>query len=306
MVMDLNHAFYFVNVAEKQGFSAAARALGIPKSRISRHVRQLEESLDTRLLHRNTRHLALTEAGEAYLQHARAALDCMATAEAAVRRGHDVLQGAVTLSCSVGVAQFAVSRILPRFLAANPRVVVRQQVSNAYTDLIGDGVDMAIRGHVRLLPDSQLIQRQLAVVPWHLFAAPDYLQARGTPGAPADLEGHDALVLGWRPGGDSWSLQDAGGTTAFVPHHVRLRSDDMSTLRQAAVGGLGVVALPHYVCREEVAAGQLCRLLPGWTAGEPELSLLMPSRQGVPPQVEAMARFLREELPTVVQGDGPA
>ena len=91
--MDLNHAFYFVNVVEKQGFSAAARALGIPKSRISRHVRQLEESLDTRLLQRNSRHLSLTEAGKAYLQHARAALDCMATAEAAVRRGHDIERG---------------------------------------------------------------------------------------------------------------------------------------------------------------------------------------------------------------------
>ncbi|GJL88416.1 MAG: LysR family transcriptional regulator [Minwuia thermotolerans] len=302
--MDLNHAFYFVNVAEKQGFSAAARALGIPKSRISRHVRQLEESLDTRLLQRNSRHLSLTEAGKAYLQHARAALDCMATAEAAVRRGHDILEGSVTLSCSVGVAQFAVSRLLPLYLAENPGVVVRQQVSNAFADLIGDGVDIAIRGHVRLLPDSQLIQRRVAVVPWHLFASPGYLESHGTPGTPEELEGRAALTLGWRPDHDSWSLQDAGGTTATVPHQVRLRSDDMATLKQAAAEGLGIVALPHYVCRDEVAAGQLCRLLPDWTAGLPELSLLMPSRKGVPPQVEAMVAFLRKQLPTVVQ-DSP-
>ncbi|MDF1731621.1 MAG: LysR substrate-binding domain-containing protein [Minwuia sp.] len=299
--MNLNHAFYFVNVIEKQGFSAASRALGIPKSRLSRHVRQLEETLDTRLLHRNSRQLSLTEAGKAYLQHARAALDCMATAEAAVRRGQDILEGTVTLSCSVGVAQFAVSSILPLYLAENPRVVVRQQVSNAFTDLIGDGVDLAIRGHVRLLPDSQLIQRRVAVVPWHLFASPDYLEAHGVPETPRELEGCAALSLGWRPDNDSWSLQDAGGTTVSVPYRVRLRSDDMATLKQAATGGLGIVALPHYVCRTEVAAGQLCRLLPDWTAGLPELSLLMPSRQGVPPQVEAMAAFLRKELPNVVE-----
>jgi len=301
MIMDLNHAFYFVNVIEKQGFSAAARALGIPKSRISRHVRQLEEALDTRLLHRNSRHLSLTEAGKAYLQHASAALDCMATAEAAVRRGHDILEGSVTLSCSVGVAQFALSNLLPLYLAEHPRVVVRQQVSNSFTDLIGDGVDIAIRGHVRLLPDSRLIQRRVAVVPWHLFASPEYLESHGTPETPEELEGRAALTLGWRPDNDSWSLQAAGGTAATVPHQVRLRSDDMATLRHAAAQGLGIVALPHYVCRDEVAAGQLSRLLPDWTAGLPELSLLMPSRKGVPPQVEAMVAFLRKALPTVVQ-----
>ncbi|WP_281023568.1 substrate binding domain-containing protein [Minwuia sp. IMCC4030] len=225
----------------------------------------------------------------------------MATAEAAVRRRHDILEGPVTLSCSVGVAQFAVSSILPRYLAENPRVVVRQQVTNAFTDLIGDGVDLAIRGHVGLLPDSRLIQRRLAVVPWHLFASPDYLESHGTPETPRDLEDRAALVLGWRPDNDSWSLQDTGGKAASVPCQVRLRSDDMATLKQAAAGGLGIVALPHYVCRAEVAAGQLCRLLPDWTAGLPELSLLMPSRQGVPPQVEAMAAFLRKELPNVVE-----
>lgn len=298
--MDLNHAFYFVNVVEKQGFSAAARALGIPKSRISRHVQQLEESLDTRLLQRNSRHLSLTEAGQAYLRHASAALDCMATAEAAVRRGQDILEGSVTLSCSVGVAQFAVSRLLPLYLAENPGVVVRQQVSNVFTDLIGEGVDLAIRGHVRLLPDSQLIQRRLAVVPWHLLASPDYLENHGTPETPAELEGRAALTLGWRADHDSWSLQDAGGTTATITHRVRLRSDDMATLKQAAAEGLGIVALPHYVCRDEVGAGRLCRLLPGWTAGLPELSLLTPSRKGVPPQVEAMVAFLRKEMPGVV------
>jgi len=300
--MHLNHAFYFVSVVEKNGFSAAARALGIPKSRISRQVRQLEEMLDTKLLLRDSRHLSLTEAGRAYLQHARAALDCMATAEAAVRRKQDILEGSVTLSCSVGVAQYAVSSLLPLYLAENPRVVVRLQVSNAFVDLIEDGVDLAIRGHVKLLPDSQLVQRRLAVVPWHLFASRGYLESRGTPETLSELEGREALALGWRPGDDCWSLQDALGSTASIPYDVRLRSDDMVTLKRAAAEGLGIVALPGYVCRDEVAAGQLCRLLSDWTAGLPELSLLMPSRKGVPPQVEALVRFLRKALPAVVQG----
>lgn len=304
-VMDLNHAFYFVNVVEKNGFSAAARALGIPKSRISRHVRQLEEALEAKLLHRDPRRLTLTEAGRAYFQHAREALDCIGAADAAVRRKQDFLEGSVTLSCSVGVAQFAVSGLLPVFLAENPRVVVRLQVTNAFADLIEEGVDVAIRGHARQLPDSRLVQRRLAVAPWSLFASPGYLETRA-PEAPADLKGCEALALGWRPGGDCWLLQDAGGATATIPCDVRLRSDDMVTLKRAAAEGLGVVALPDYVCREEVVAGQLRRVLPDWTAGLPELSLLTPSRKGAPPQVEALIRFLRKELPRVVQGASAA
>ena len=149
--MDLNHAYYLVHVVEKQGFSAAARTLGIPKSRISRQVKTLEETLGTRLLNRDSRHMSLTEAGEAYYRHAKMALDCMVAAEAAVHKDKNELEGTVTLSCSVGVAQFALGRILPRFLAENPRVVLHLQASNDYSDMIGDGIDLAIRGHARLL-----------------------------------------------------------------------------------------------------------------------------------------------------------
>jgi DNA-binding transcriptional LysR family regulator len=304
--MDLNQAFYLVQVVEKQGFSAAARTLGIPKSRISRQVKSLEEALGARLLNRDSRRLSLTEVGEAYFRHAKAALDCMTAAEAAVRRDKDALEGAVTLSCSVGVAHFALSRILPRFLAENPRVVVRVQASNDYADLIGDGIDLAVRGHVKLLPDSALIRRRLTEVPWHLFGSPGLARELGATARPADLEGLPGLALGWRPGGDGWSLLGPDGRSASALFAVRLRSDDMVTLKQAAAAGLGVAALPAYVCAEDVAAGRLSRLLPEWTAGSPEISLLMHGRKGNPPQVDALATFLRRELPDVMNGSDDA
>lgn len=290
-----------MHVVEKQGFSAAARTLGIPKSRISRQVKTLEEALGTRLLNRDSRHMSLTEAGEAYYRHAKMALDCMAAAEATVRRGRDALEGTVTLSCSVGVAQFALSRILPRFLAENPRVVLRLQASNDYAEMIADGIDLAIRGHARLLPDSGLIQRRITDVPWHLFGSPGLAHEIGASASPTDLDGQPGLALGWRPGGNSWSLQGPGGSSASVPFAARLRSDDMVTLKAAAGAGLGVVALPAYVCAEDVAAGRLSRLLPDWTAGQPEISLLMHGRRGNRPQVDALAAFLRRELPEVMK-----
>ncbi len=302
--MDLNQAYYLVHVVEKKGFSAAARALGIPKSRISRHVKTLEVDLGTRLLNRDSRHMSLTEAGEAYYRHARMALECMTAAEAAVRRDKDALEGTVTLSCSVGVAQFALSRILPRFLAENPRVILRLQASNDYADLISDGIDLAIRGHAKLLPDSGLIQRRITEVPWHLFGSPGLAQQIGGSASPTDLEGLPGLGLGWRPGGNSWTLQGPGGRSASVPYAVRMRCDDMVTLKLAATAGLGVAALPAYVCAEDVTAGRLCRLLPEWTAGLPEISLLMHERRGNPPQVDALAAFLRRDLPDVMNGVG--
>jgi len=298
--MDLNQAYYLVNVVEKQGFSAAARTLGIPKSRISRQVKNLEEALGTRLVNRDSRRMSLTEAGEAYYRHAKAALECMMAAEAAVRRGKDALEGTVTLSCSVGVAQFALSRILPRFLAENPRVVVRLQTSNDYADLIGDGIDFAIRGHFKLLPDSGLIHRRITEVPWHLFSSPGIAEQVGASASPTELDGQPGLALGWRPGVNCWSLQGPGGSSASVPFAARMRSDDMVTLKQAAAAGLGVVALPTYVCAEDVAAGRLSRLLPEWIAGLPEISLLMHERRGNPPQIDALAAFLRRELPDVM------
>ncbi|MHA3979158.1 LysR substrate-binding domain-containing protein [Halovulum sp. GXIMD14794] len=298
--MDLNQAYYLVHVVEQQGFSAAARRLGIPKSRISRQVKGLEESLGTRLLNRDSRHMSLTEAGEAYYRHAKTALECMVAAETAVRRGKDALEGTVTLSCSVGVAQFALSRVLPVFLADNPRVVLRLQASNDYADMIGDGIDLAIRGHIKLLPDSGLIQRRITEVPWHLFSSPGIAQHIGASASPADLDGQYGLALGWRPGGTSWSLQGPGGSTASVPFAARMRCDDMVTLKQAAAAGLGVVALPAYVCAEDIAAGRLTRILPDWIAGLPEISLLMHDRRGNPPQVDAVAAFLRRELPAVM------
>lgn len=232
------------------------------------------------------------------------ALDCMVAAEAAVRRDKDALEGSITLSCSVGVAQYALGRILPRFLAENPRVVLRLQASNDYADMIGDGIDLAIRGHARLLPDSGLIQRRITEVPWHLFGSPGLAQQVGAATSPTDLGGLPGLALGWRPEGNFWSLQGPDGRTASVPYAARLRSDDMVTLKGAAAAGLGVVALPAYVCAEDIAAGRLSRLLPDWTAGLPEISLLMHERRGNPPQVDALATFLRRELPDVMNGGG--
>ncbi len=297
---DLNDYFYFVHVVEKRGFSAASEALGLPKSRLSRHIRQLEERMDARLIQRTTRQFNVTELGETFYAHARTVVDEMEKAENAVRRKKNLLSGNVTISCSVGVAQFAMKELIARFLAENPLVTVSQQVTNQNIDMVASGVDLAIRGHSAALPDSSLIQRPLAQVEWQLFAASDYEDQHGSLGDPSDIENHQTLALGWQSPRGKWELERQSGEKLAVEITPRLKSDDMSTLKHAATGGAGLVALPAYTCRDELENGQLRRVLSSWHAGAPQLSLVAPIRKGRPQAVVAMQDFLIAEFANAV------
>ena len=297
---DLNDYFYFVHVIEKRGFSAASEALGLPKSRLSRHIRQLEERMGARLIQRTTRQFNVTELGETFYAHARTVVDEMENAENAVRRKKNRLSGNVTISCSVGVAQFAMKELIARFLAENPLVTVSQQVTNRKIDLVASGVDLAIRGHSVALPDSSLIQRPLAQVDWQLFAASDYEDQHGALRDPSDVDNHQTLALGWQSPHGEWALENQSGEKLTVKITPRLKSDDMSTLKCAAAGGAGLVALPAYTCREELKRGQLRRVLSNWHAGAPQLSLVAPTRKGQPQAVVAIQDFLLAEFANAV------
>ena len=200
------------------------------------------------------------------------------------------------LSCSVGVAQFALKALITRFMTDNPQITVMQQVTNQTIDLVALGVDMSIRGHTEPLPDSTLIQRRLAVVEWNLFSSPDYSSDKKPIATPADLTNHQTLSLGWQAPGDRWMLEHKSGTKEIVQIVPRLKSEDIATLKQAAIEGLGIVALPAYTCRDELASGELVNVLPEWHAGQANLSLVMPRRRGFAAPVVALQEFLHAEL----------
>lgn len=296
--IDLNDYYYFVHVVEKGGFSRASESLGIPKSRLSRHIVQLEQRLDTTLIQRTTRTSKITKLGEVFYQRARAVVDQVEIAEAEVKRKKNTLSGEVKLSCSVGVAQFALKELIARFITDNPQITVLQQVTNQDIDLIASGVDMSIRGHTDPLPDSTLIQRTLAVVEWNLVASPHY--PINDSATPEDLTNHQTLSLGWQAPVDRWSLEHNSGTKEVIQITPRLKSEDMSTLKEAAIKSLGIVALPRYTCREELTSGQLIRVLPEWHAGQARLSLIMPQRSGFSAPVVALQEFLQAEFSNFV------
>jgi DNA-binding transcriptional LysR family regulator len=208
------------------------------------------------------------------------------------------------MSCSVGVAQFAIKDLVFDFLAKHPKVELVQQVTNQAIDLVSSGIDMAIRGHTEALPDSALVQRHLANVSWHLFASPAYLARTGAPESPYDLLKRQSLKVGWQPVTGHWSLENTDGLKTTIAFSPQLCSDDMATLKQAAARGLGIVSLPAYTCRDELKDGSLVRVLPDWIAGKAQLSLLMPSRRGQSRSVRVLADYLLDNLNERI-GDRP-
>lgn len=302
-MIDLNDVYYFAKVVEHQGITAAARVLDVPKSSISRRVLALEAALGARLLQRTSRRFVITEIGAEFHRHALAMLVEAEAAENVVRTRTAEPSGTIRFTCSVAVAQLVLATLIPRFMATHPRVRIVEHATNRHVDLVHEGFDMGLRAHMTPLPDSSLVQRPLARIPWTLFASPRYLDRKGTPGSPEDLAAHDAIALGAPQDTYVWNLRDVRHADQLhaVTYQPSLVSDDMATLKAAACEGVGIVALPGYVGKAEIAAGKLVRVLPQWIAGVAMLTLLMPSRRGLLPSVRAFGEYLAEEVPLLVQ-----
>jgi DNA-binding transcriptional LysR family regulator len=301
-LLDLDDLYYFVQVVEKKGISAAARALDLPKSSVSRHILALEAALEVRLIQRTTRSFAVTDVGQEFYRHAVATLIEAETAEDIVRRRTAAPSGTIRFSCPVALAQLALADLIVQFMTLNPHVRIVQHATNRFVDPVQEGFDVCLRAHSTPLPDSSLIQRHLVDIPWRLFAARSYLLRKGAPTTPEELSRHDGIGL--RQGEEThlWTLgkEKHPDQTTEVAYSPRLLSDDMITLKVAACQGHGIVALPEYVGREEVQSGVLIRVLPRWHAGIATVSTLLPSRRGLLPSVRAFMDYLSEHVPRAV------
>jgi DNA-binding transcriptional LysR family regulator len=301
-MLDLNDFFYFVQVVDRGGFTAAGRILRIPKSTLSHRVQQLETNLGVRLLNRTSRRFGMTDAGGEFYRHAVLMLREAELAETAIRHRLSEPVGTVRCTAAVATMQFAMRRIVADFLVRYPKVDVVAHATDEYVDIVSENYDVAIRAHSDPLPDSTLLQRTLTPAPWFLFAGAAYLEAGRPLETPQDLEKHPSLFMMRTGVAPIWRLRRSGGRKQEVVVSLtpRLLIDDMLSLKQAAIGGLGVVALPGYVCRDEVQSGALRQVLPGWIAGDSTLTALIPYRQGLLPSVRAFIEHLAAELPKMV------
>jgi len=293
-LQDMNDMLYFAEVAEKGGFAAAGRQLGIPKSKLSRRVAELESRLGVRLLQRTTRKLSLTEVGEVYLRHCLTMRDAAQAAAEAVEQVQTEPRGTVRVACPVTLAQTTIGPVMATFLTRYPQVRVDMRVSNRAVDLVEEGFDVALR--VRLTPEDSgsLVVKNLGATRTHLVASPMLFQRQGSPATPNDLAGMDTVAMSSADGKASWVLHGPAAATFTLVHTPRYVADDLLTLKFAVLQGIGMSLLPDYMCHEELGNGRLVAILPGWAPQAAVFHAVYPTRRGLVPAVRKFLDFLGE------------
>lgn len=290
---DLNDFEYFVQVVKHGGFSAAARATGLQKSLLSRRIRLLEDRLHTRLIQRSPRHFSVTETGHRFYEHCVAMLAEADTAERSVAQLQTEPCGVIRLSCPVALLNFQFGTLVARFMQRYPAVTVHLDSTNRRVDVLKEGLDLAIRVRFPPLPSSDLVMRTLDTSTQCLIASPALVPHPLA--SPADLTAFPSLDLHTTPGAHSWLLESQDGQTATVFHEPRLVTDDMAVLREAALTGTGIVQLPTIMIWQDIEAGRLVRVIPGWSPRAGIVHAVFPSRRGLVPAVRALLDFLAQE-----------
>ena len=292
--------YYFTQVVDHGGFARAARALGIPKSRLSRHVMALEAQLNVRLLNRSTRRFAVTEVGHEVYRHATAMLAEADAALEAVEFARAEPRGTIRASCPVALAQSALAPMLPDFLAKYPAVRLHMHVSNRRVDVVREALDVALRVRTEPSGEDGLVMRAFGRSNQFLVASPGYLARSGAPGSPQELRERATLDYGGEPDPGPWELVGANGESVRAEHTPRVLCHDFIVLRAAALAGLGIAQLPESVVREDLQSGALARVLPEWKTPEGIVHAVFPSRRGLLPAVRVFIDFLAERLPAAL------
>lgn len=287
--MDLNRAAIFVRVVGEGGFSAAARALGLPKSSVSRAVSLLEDELGVRLLQRSTRKVTLTSAGTAFFDRASRGIAGVEEAAAAVADMQGALRGLIRITAPADAGVWLLEPLVSRFVLEHPGVHVEAVLTNRVVDMVEESFDLALRATATL--DPSLIARRLVRGEIALYASHAYLARRGTPANVADLASHDCVLFRPVRGRRKWTLVGPGGPE-IVEVTGPVGADDFTYLRNTLVAGVGIGLVPSILCRGAVDEGSLARVLPGHLAPTPPLALVYPSARYLPYRVAAFRDFL--------------
>ncbi len=288
-MMKLSDVALFVACVEAGSLAAAARRLRLQPMAATRRLAALEAELGARLLHRTTRALSLSSAGEAFLPHARAMLEAEAGARAALCGGG--VTGLLRVAASTAFGRKVLAPVATRFMVENPEVRVDLLLGDGLVDVVAEGVDVAIR--IATLRDSALVARRLADSPRVLCAAPDYLAARGRPARLSDLAAHDCLA---RSGESHWDFV-RDGQAARQRVAGRFTSNSMEALTQACRDGLGVALVARWNVADDLAAGRLVEVPLADAAPEPQgIWSVLPTARRVPQRVRAFVAALERGL----------
>jgi DNA-binding transcriptional LysR family regulator len=293
--LDTSELLAFTRTVDAKSFSRAAAELGVPRPTIGRRLARLERRLRVRLLRRTTRTIALTDAGEAFLRHARIALDALEAAEASVKNSDNVVRG--TLRVAIPPMQdTSFNSLVCDFARAYPQVQVQVDASARYVDLVRDGYDVALRTGADLEPG--LVGRTIARTSAIAVASPEYLEKYGTPRTARDLRGHRCLVGFMRGELPQTHWPKVGGGKMSVEGAIV--SNEVTLLLEAALRGHGVALLPTWLLGAALRRGELVRVLPSVVQGESRLTVVYQEKELLPPQVRAFIDVLVAWAPAAV------
>jgi DNA-binding transcriptional LysR family regulator len=286
----------FVRVVETGSFSAIARENSTTQSSISKQVAALEAHLGAKLLSRSTRALSLTEAGESLFPEARRLVADFEAAEGLVRSGQAQLTGWLRVATSVGYGRIILMPRVQSFLERHPSLRIDLRLSDSFTDLIEQGIDVAVR--LGELPDSSLVARKIGVSQRELVAHPAYFAklAGGGPRLehPRDLAAHNCIVYTEVATQNAWELHGPSGESVEVRVGGNLQTNSSEVIRAAALSGLGICHAPNWLLAEELASGEINRLLPQWTARPIPIHAVYPSHRRHVAKIDAFIRHLED------------
>ncbi|MGZ2488029.1 DNA-binding transcriptional LysR family regulator [Rhizobium pisi] len=293
MRIDLNDYAYFAEVVAHGGFAAAGRALREPKSKLSRRVAALEERLGLRLIERSSRRFRVTETGQAFYQRCRAILAEAEQAEALVAQAQAEPHGRIRFSCPTGMVA-PISGLISSFLTRFPKVRLQLVATDRAVDLIGERIDLALRVRASLTSDAALTMRSLGRSTRILVACP---QLASQVGSIVQLANLPTLATNDAEDDLEWHLEAEDGRKHVVRVQPRMGCEEMATVRDAAIDGLGIALLPDHVCRQAMEAGKLVRLLPDWRGVQGIVHLVFTTRRGLSPAVRALIDHLAAGFP---------
>ena len=299
-MQDLNDLYYFALVVDHAGFAAAERASGIPKSRLSRRITQLEADLGVRLLQRSTRRFSVTDVGNSVYRHAQTMLVEAQAARDVVDRLSAEPRGVIRVSMPVSLAQQQMPQLLPDFMALYPQVRVQLHVSNRRVDLINEGFDLALRVRSKLDDDGSLVMRSFGQIQELLVASPKYLDGMGRPRDPDELSNHITLSVREEEAHQRWELHGPDDEVRRIELKPRVSGFDFPMLRSLVQQGVGITMLPETLCADLVRNGDLEVVLPQWRLPQGICHVVFASRRGLLPAVRVFIDFLAEKLPSLL------
>jgi DNA-binding transcriptional LysR family regulator len=284
----------FVRVAEAGGFTAVARETHTTQPTVSRVVAALEDHLGARLFHRSTRAISLTDDGKQFYELARHALEAIAEAENAVGKRRTRAFGRLRLSLPVAFGRLHVAPRMRNFLELNPEVQVELVMSDNFVDLVGEGIDLAVR--IGTMADPTLIARRIGITRRVTVGSRGYLECRGEPLHPSDLAVHDCIIYTRLATGNEWHFTSPDGEIV-IPVQGRYHTDNSEGVREGVLRGLGVGIIPVWLFKEdELARGEVRIILKEFEPPSFPIHAVYPSRRLVPAKVRAMIEFLASEF----------